>query len=213
MTDERLCSVASCAAGGEDATTRIDTTRIDQIADAALRRFARYGFKRSSMDDIAREAGLAKATLYLHFKGKDDVFRAMIQRFGIRVEARCREVMSRQAPLAEKLDALMQAHFASGYAAFGAGEHLAELKAVMAAIASREIAEVEAIFVTLALRLLGEAEGSGEITLARVRPEALVATLLRAAVGAKTGTPPSPELYAERLREAAVVAAAAVAKA
>jgi AcrR family transcriptional regulator len=208
MNDARECSGASCVLAAEDATTRIE-----QIADAALRRFARYGFKRSSMDDIAREAGLAKATLYLHFKGKDDVFRAMIRRFGTRVEARCREVVARPGPLAQRLDALMQAHFASGYSAFGAGEHLAELKAVMAQVASREIAEVEGIFVTLALRLLAEAEVSGEITLERVRPEAIVATLLRAAVGAKAGTQPSPEVYAERLHEAAAVAAAAVAKA
>jgi AcrR family transcriptional regulator len=208
MTDARECSGASCIPGADEATTRIE-----QIADAALRRFARYGFKRSSMDDIASEAGLAKATLYLHFKGKDDVFRAMIRRFGTRVEARCREVVAQPGSLAQRLDALMQAHFASGYVAFGAGEHLAELKAVMAQIASREIAEVEGVFVTLAMRLLAEAGSSDEITLERVAPEVIVATLLRAAVGAKVGTQPSPEVYAERLSAAAAVAAAAVAKA
>ena len=42
--------------------------RNDQIADAALRLFTRYGYKRSSMDDIAREAGFAGDAL-LHFKG------------------------------------------------------------------------------------------------------------------------------------------------
>ncbi len=31
-----------------------EDARIDQIADAALRLFARYGYKRSSMDDIAK---------------------------------------------------------------------------------------------------------------------------------------------------------------
>ena len=97
-------------------------TRIEQIADAALRRFARYGFKRSSMDDIAREAGLAKATIYLHFKGKDDVFRAMIARFTAQVAARCEAVMAQPLPFPVKLAALMLAHFGAGYAAFGDGD-------------------------------------------------------------------------------------------
>lgn len=205
MADRSENSEPGSHPGAEDATSRND-----QIADAALRLFARYGYKRSSMDDIAREAGLAKATLYLHFKGKDDVFRAMIRRFGVRVEARCREVMAQEAPFAAKLMGLMEAHFGTGYAAFGAGEHMPELKAVMAALASREVTEFEGIFVGSALRLLAEAQASGEITLARLEPEPLVATLMRAAVGAKMGTAPSQETYVERLRQAAAVAVAAV---
>ncbi len=121
-------------------------TRVDQIAEAALRRFARYGFKRSSMDDIAREAGLAKATLYLHFKGKDDVFRAMLALIGRSVEARCEAVMARSAPFAAKLAALLDAHYGTGYACFGSGEHLVELKSVMLSIASAEVEAFEAIF-------------------------------------------------------------------
>ncbi|MEP9375369.1 helix-turn-helix domain-containing protein [Aquabacter sp. CN5-332] len=201
MTDCSDCSVGT----SDDAKTRID-----QIADAALRRFSRYGFKRSSMDDIAKEAGLAKATLYLHFKSKDDIFRAMIRRFGARVETRCHEVMAQKAPFREKLTALMDAHFGAGYAAFGAGEHLPELKAVITAIASREIEDHEGVFVALALRLLREGDAAGEISLKRVDPEPIVWTLIRAAIGAKMGTPPSPEIYAERLRQAVAVAAAAV---
>lgn len=69
--------------------------RNDQIVDAALRLFARYGRKRSSMDDIAREAGLAKATLYLHFKGKDDVFRAMLGLLGRRASSSRSAVVGR----------------------------------------------------------------------------------------------------------------------
>lgn len=205
MADSNDTSDPGTKPGAEDATSRTE-----QIADAALRRFARYGYKRSSMDDIAREAGLAKATLYLHFKGKDDVFRAMMRRFGAGVDARCREVMAQEAPFATKLAGLMDAHFAAGYAAFGAGEHMPELKAVMVAIASQEVTEFEGIFVEAALRLLQEAQASGEITLARIDAQSIVATLMRAAIGAKMGTPPSPEIYAERLRQAAALAVAAV---
>lgn len=188
------------------------TNRIEQVADAALRLFARYGYKRTSMDDIAKEAGLAKATLYLHFKGKDDVFRAMFTLIGQRVEARCREVMALEAPFPERLAALMRAHFATAFASFGTGEHLAELKAVMASIAVQEMQAFEQIFIGFAKRLFTEADAAGEIVLARagIGIEALIASLMFSAVGAKLGVTLSCEGYAERLEDIAKVFATAV---
>jgi AcrR family transcriptional regulator len=186
--------------------------RVDQIADAALRLFARYGYKRSSMDDIAREAGLAKATLYLHFKGKDDVFRAMLNLIGRRVEARCREVVAMPGPFPERLAALLQAHHGQTYASFGTGEHLVELKAVMNTIATRELQAFEQIFARCARLLLQKAEARGEIAMARasISVDEWIAGMMFAAIGAKTGTPPSCEAYAERLAGIARIFAAAV---
>ena len=188
--------------------------RVDQIADSALRLFARYGYKRSSMDDIAREAGLAKATLYLHFKGKDEVFRAMLNLLGRRVEARCREVIAAgKGPFSERLAALLQAHHGQAYASFGTGEHLAELKAVMNTIATRELQAFEEIFSGFARELLLQAERGGEVTLSRLPAgaEDWIAGLLFAAAGAKLGTPPSPGDYAQRLAAIASIFAAALA--
>lgn len=201
-------SESSGATHADDASARAD-----QIADAALRLFARYGYKRSSMDDIAREAGLAKATLYLHFKGKDDVFRAMVGLLARRVEARCREVMAMEAPFAGKLRALLLAFHGQAYASFGTGEHLVELKAVMASVAANELQAFEQIFNGFAQQLLRQAEDRGEVALSRTSVSAgdWIASLMFAAVGAKTGTPPSGEDYARRLEAIASVFAAAVA--
>ncbi len=55
-----------------------------QILDAAVRVFVRYGVQRSSMSDIAREAGVARQTLYNAFSNKDEVLRATIRLFGER---------------------------------------------------------------------------------------------------------------------------------
>ena len=52
-------------------------TRQDAILDAAFQTFAAYGFKRSSMDDIARAAGMSRTALYLHFRSKEDIFRTL----------------------------------------------------------------------------------------------------------------------------------------
>lgn len=46
----------------------------DQILEAAAKRFALFGFRRTVMDDIARDAGIAKGSLYLHAASKEDLF-------------------------------------------------------------------------------------------------------------------------------------------
>ena len=55
--------------------------RIPQIIQAAMIIFARNGFVQTRMEDIAHEAGLSKATLYLYFASKDDVIVAILQAF------------------------------------------------------------------------------------------------------------------------------------
>lgn len=52
----------------------------DQILDAAARRFALYGFRRTVLDDIARDAGIGKGSIYLHVPGKDELFIQTVRR-------------------------------------------------------------------------------------------------------------------------------------
>ncbi|MBV2361508.1 TetR/AcrR family transcriptional regulator [Thalassococcus sp. CAU 1522] len=49
------------------------------ILGAAVRMFTRYGVKRTSMGDLAQEAGVSRQTLYNTYKNKDDVLRALIR--------------------------------------------------------------------------------------------------------------------------------------
>lgn len=48
------------------------------IVEAAIRVFSRYGVKRTTMNDIASEAGIVRQTLYNVFKNKDDVLKGAI---------------------------------------------------------------------------------------------------------------------------------------
>jgi len=50
-----------------------------EIVDAALEVFAEKGFAAAKLDDIARKAGISKATLYLYFDTKEEIFRAVAQ--------------------------------------------------------------------------------------------------------------------------------------
>lgn len=49
------------------------------ILESALTVFLTYGFKKTSMDDIAQQAGVSRPALYQLFKNKTDIFRALSQ--------------------------------------------------------------------------------------------------------------------------------------
>jgi AcrR family transcriptional regulator len=52
----------------------------DRILDAAMTVFRRHGFRRSSIEETAEAAGLTRQALYHHFKSKEALFRAVIER-------------------------------------------------------------------------------------------------------------------------------------
>lgn len=52
-----------------------------RILDAAMTCFLARGFHVTKMDDVARTAGMAKGTLYLYFKSKDDLMLALLRRY------------------------------------------------------------------------------------------------------------------------------------
>jgi AcrR family transcriptional regulator len=50
-----------------------------EICTAALEVFSEKGFAEAKLDEIARRAGVSKGTLYLYFKDKEDLFRAVVR--------------------------------------------------------------------------------------------------------------------------------------
>lgn len=58
---------------------RRPTQRPDEIAAAALQIFARRGLHQTTLDDVAKEAGISKGTIYLYFKSKEELFIAAAQ--------------------------------------------------------------------------------------------------------------------------------------
>ena len=65
------------------AEARGDSAKRQQIIDGARRMFLAQGFDAASMNEIARQAGVSKGTLYVYFKSKEELFEAI-------VEAQCR---------------------------------------------------------------------------------------------------------------------------
>lgn len=54
--------------------------RIQDILEAAEKIFFTKGYESATMNEIAQEAELGKGTIYLYFKGKDDVHRAIVEK-------------------------------------------------------------------------------------------------------------------------------------
>lgn len=84
------------------ATAQRDDIR-DLILDAAERLLTRYGYSRMTMDDVAREVGVAKGTLYLHFPSKEEVVLSRIDRLVDRLADELRAIAAAEGDPAERL--------------------------------------------------------------------------------------------------------------
>ena len=63
-----------------DAGRPTPSDRRDQLVETALRLFRRHGFHATGIDTILAESGVAKMTLYKHFRTKDDLIVAALRR-------------------------------------------------------------------------------------------------------------------------------------
>jgi AcrR family transcriptional regulator len=67
------------------------------IVLAGLQLFTRYGYRKTSIDDIALAARVAKRTVYLHFENKAAVFLAILEYLGGQLRQRCAAPRARVA--------------------------------------------------------------------------------------------------------------------
>ncbi len=81
----------------------MDTREI--LLKAAQKLFARFGFNKTTVDEIASAAHIAKSTLYHHFESKEDIFRAVIEREGQTLAKRIRDAVEVAGTPQEKLRA------------------------------------------------------------------------------------------------------------
>lgn len=103
-----------------DADIQIDLTHITstdaaagdprraRILDGALRVFLAYGFNRTTMDDIARAAELSRPALYLVFRNKTDIYRAIARCLLAECLRRARAALAEEGALIDRLDRLIQ---------------------------------------------------------------------------------------------------------
>jgi AcrR family transcriptional regulator len=84
---------------------RNNTVR-DQIMDTASRLFYDQGYNNTGINQIIEEAGIAKASLYQHFKSKEDLLTEYLELAGIRMYDRMLTASEKQTAPADKISAI-----------------------------------------------------------------------------------------------------------
>ena len=104
------------------------TLRRAAILDSAAGVFLRYGFEKTSMEDLARAAGLSRQGLYLHFSTKEALFKEAVLALLDANRAACQAALAQKGVAIEDrlLGAFMAMHAMSVTPSSGS-EHLDEL--------------------------------------------------------------------------------------
>jgi AcrR family transcriptional regulator len=154
-----------------------------RIVDAATTLFSRYGFKRTSMDVLAAEAGLAKATVYAYFPDKESIFRAVVEDVCEGMLRGADEAARSGAPLEEQVAAMLSAKFTRYWELVHSSPHAQELMDSHGRMGAEIIERADKEF---AKRLVSTLEGARGLDPKRAGftlPQ-LAQLLLRAASGA-----------------------------
>jgi TetR/AcrR family fatty acid metabolism transcriptional regulator len=85
--------------------------RIQSIQDAAMRVIARKGMAAATMQEIAEEAGVAKGTIYLYFRDRDELVEKTFDNAITHLHAKTDEAMDGAGSFEEKLRKLFAAKF------------------------------------------------------------------------------------------------------
>ena len=98
------------------ARTKECVNRTELIIAAAQQLFSRYGFERTTIDDIARHAGIGKGSVYLEFQNKEEILLGVIRCFAQRKQAMMTEHLEcAKGPYLEELSAMLLAAVMSSY--------------------------------------------------------------------------------------------------
>jgi AcrR family transcriptional regulator len=73
------------------------------LIEAARSRFRQFGISKTSMQEIAEDAGMAVGTVYLYFKNKDDLILGCAERFAEKHEESAAKILKLKLPADEKL--------------------------------------------------------------------------------------------------------------
>jgi AcrR family transcriptional regulator len=141
------------------------TARRAEILDAALRVFGQYGYRRTSVDDIAREAGIAKGTIYLSFASKEEVFQALSQSLAQRMLAGAEAARHRPGTTADKLAAMHAAWFGTYAETISRSPHAAELLDAKHRLSAALVTDAASQYKRLVRDVLTEAVAAGELDL------------------------------------------------
>ena len=110
----------------QPATADMDLKRA-RVLEGAMRVFLNYGFSRTTMDDIARAADMSRPALYLLFRNKTDIFRAIASSMLAQSTETTRAELEGDRPFAERMMAAIDKSFIAMMRLVSGSAHGAEL--------------------------------------------------------------------------------------
>ncbi|HXZ84735.1 MAG TPA: helix-turn-helix domain-containing protein [Myxococcota bacterium] len=117
-----------------------------EILAAAQRCFWKSGIRRSSIEDVANEAGLAKGTIYLYFRSKEELFAALAEELCAESLAGVERALAEPGPLAQRLAAALDAKIGHFHRLLADSPHAPELLDSSAKIAAHSLEALERAF-------------------------------------------------------------------
>lgn len=130
----------------------------DRVLHAAQVLFARYGFQRTSMADVAAEAKVARATLYLRFRDKRALFEGLAEGLVDEALLAAEAAWSEDAGFTENLERMILAKDLPLWRLLHA-PHGSELLALDADLTRRHVERLDQGFAALLSRRAGEQAG------------------------------------------------------
>lgn len=159
--------------------------RREEILAAALGCFTRYGYRRTSMDEVAREAHISRAALYLHFDNKEALFRELSEKVHEQMLGGAEAAALEPGDLETRLFAILAAKLIGFFDLLQHSEHGSEIIDENNRLCGDVSMRSRQRFRKLVAKTLAEASTAGEISLAAadLKPEAAADLVLSAAEG------------------------------
>jgi AcrR family transcriptional regulator len=167
-----------------------EQARRARILEGATAVFLAYGFQRTTMEDIARAAEISRPALYLEFRNKTDIYRALASEFLDKFLAAAEAALAETGPLAGRLERAVQCCLAITLDIEQSphGSDILDMKGSLAAdIVADGRARMQGLFEQAIAK---EAERLG---LSEARPSMLAALILDALDGMRLRNPPLME--------------------
>ncbi len=152
----------------------------EAIVQAATELFRRYGFRKTSVDQIARAAQVAKPTVYAYFADKDAVFVAVCRAVMDRIVEGARQARA-EDDVVTRIASVLSAKFTTIHELVESSPHARELLESRNEEANRVIAEADATYGELLLSTLRAAARAGDLDVAALGGAPALARLLRQA--------------------------------
>lgn len=106
---------------------RLDEAKREAILNAAKRRLNQYGVRKTTMQEIAEDAGIAVGTLYLYFKNKNEILIATAEVYTRQHIVDTERILRSEIPATEKIKAYLVNRFRAVQENRLSGSHAAEL--------------------------------------------------------------------------------------